>query len=163
MSVTATDKASGKTFLDLRDHAPDSMRAMLRLERAVNESGLDERIRELVKVRASMLNGCAYCLDMHTKDARAAGESEQRLYALAAWRETPFFDDRERAALALCDALTAHSNEPEVVAEAREEAVRRFGNDELGRLIFAIATINAWNCLVIASGAVAGSYQPAER
>src|SRR3954468_14699799 len=91
---------------DLRAHAPDAVRAMLRLEKTVNESPLDPRIRELVKVRASMLNGCAYCIDMHTKDARAEGESEQRLYGLTAWREMPFFDSRERAALELCDALT---------------------------------------------------------
>jgi AhpD family alkylhydroperoxidase len=146
---------------DLRGHAADSYRALLRLERTVSDSALDGRTRELVKVRASMLNGCAFCIDMHTKDARAAGESEQRLYALGAWREAPFFDTRERAALALCDALTQHCGGPEV-AEAREVAAGHFSGDELAGLIFAIATINTWNRVVVASGAVAGSYEPRE-
>jgi AhpD family alkylhydroperoxidase len=163
MSATATDQTRDGSAFDLRAHAAESIRAMLRLERTVHESALDERIAELVKVRASMLNGCAYCIDMHTKEARAAGEAEQRLYALPAWRETPFFDDRERAALTLCDALTMHSGDPDAVAEARDAAMEQFSDDELGGLIFAIAAINAWNRIVIASGAVAGSYEPAGR
>src|SRR5690242_2377079 len=121
--------------LDLRALAPESVRAMLRLEKTVHDSPLDPRIRELVKVRASMLNGCAYCVDMHTKDARAAGESEQRLYALPTWRETPFFDARERAALELCDALTLHSGGAEI-ADARALAAECFTGEELAGLIF---------------------------
>lgn len=161
MEATTTGRATNGTqhAFDLAGHLPDGVSAMLRLERAVRESALDSRTRELVKVRASMLNGCAYCTDMHTKDARAAGETEQRLYALPAWREAPFFDARERAALALCDALTLHCGDPEV-AEARELAAKRFSGDELAGLIFAITAINAWNRAVVASGAVAGSYQP---
>jgi AhpD family alkylhydroperoxidase len=146
---------------DLRAHAPDAVRAMLRLEKTVNESPLDPRIRELVKVRASMLNGCAYCIDMHTKDARAEGESEQRLYGLTAWREMPFFDSRERAALELCDALTLHRGGTEI-ADARGLAAECFTDEELAGLIFAIGTINAWNRIVPASGMPAGSYEPGQ-
>jgi AhpD family alkylhydroperoxidase len=151
----------GEHAFDLRGHATDSYRALLRLERTVSESALDVRTRDLVKVRASMLNGCAFCIDMHTKDARAAGETEQRLYALGAWHEAPFFDARERAALALCDALTQHCGEPEV-EEARDIAAEHLSGVELAGLIFAIATINTWNRVVVASGAVAGAYQPQE-
>src|SRR5436305_1092275 len=146
---------------DLRAHAPDAMRAMLRLEKSVNESPLDPRIRELVKVRASMLNGCTYCLDMHTKDARAAGESEQRLYALSAWRDTPFFDAREGAALELCDALTLQTGGAEI-ADARDLAAECFTDEELAGLIFAIGAINAWNRIVPASGTPAGTYEPGQ-
>lgn len=161
MSSTALNQPANAAF-DPRGHAPDSFRALLRLERTVDESALDARTRELVKVRASMLNGCAFCVDMHTKEARAGGESEQRLYALATWREAPFFDARERAALELCDALTLHCGEP-AVADAREVAAAHFTDDELAGLIFAIATINSWNRVAVASGAVAGSYEVGQR
>jgi AhpD family alkylhydroperoxidase len=138
---------------------PDGYQAHLALERLVKDSGLDHTLLELVKARASQLNGCAFCLDMHTKDARAAGETEQRLYALSAWRETPFFTPAERAALALTEALTlvaqGHPTD-EVVDEARAQ----FGGEGLVKLTFAIITINGWNRLAITARAQAGSYQP---
>src|SRR3954464_9465055 len=128
--------------------APQAYQAMLGMENYVRQSGLEHSLLELVKLRASYMNGCAYCIDMHTKDARANGETEQRLYALSAWRETPFFTDKERAALALTEAVTlvAETHVPDdVVAEAR----RHFDEAELSQLVFAIATINAWNRLAI--------------
>src|SRR5262249_9166403 len=116
---------------------------------------------ELVKVRASQINGCAYCIDMHTKDARANGESEQRLYALSAWRETPFFTDRERAALAWTESVTliGDGHAPD---EGYEEVRGHFTEKELVPLTMAIVTINGWNRLAIGFRAVPGSYQPKE-
>ncbi len=121
-------------------------------------SGLEGSLLELVKVRASQINGCAFCIDMHTKDARAAGESEQRLYALSAWREAPFFTERERAALALTEAVTliADSHAPQAVIDG---ATAAFSPDELTWLLYAVIEINAWNRLAITTGAPeAGSY-----
>jgi AhpD family alkylhydroperoxidase len=138
----------------------DGYQSIRRLSGLVRESGLEPSLLELVKLRASQLNGCAYCIDMHTKDARASGESEQRLYALTAWRETPFFTDRERAALALTEAVTlvAETHVPQSVVD---DAARCFDPDELTRLLFAIVEINAWNRLAITTGAPEpGSYQP---
>lgn len=133
--------------------------AVLAMERYVRGSGLDPLLYELVKIRASQLNGCAYCLDMHTKDARALGETEQRIYALSAWRETPFFTDRERAALEWTEALTfvGRTHAPDDVYERVREHF-----DEAGfvALTFAIATINAWNRLAPAFRIPVGSYQP---
>jgi AhpD family alkylhydroperoxidase len=134
----------------------DAVRA---LHEAVAGSGLEPSLLELVKMRASQLNGCAFCLDMHSKDARAAGETEQRLYALNAWRETPFFTDRERAALALTEAVTLIAND-HVSDAVVEQAAAHFGRDELGALVFAIAEINVWNRLAITTGSPEpGSYQ----
>lgn len=133
--------------------------ALLRLEGAIE---LDPRVRELVKMRASQLNGCAYCLDMHWKDARAAGESAERLYMLDAWRESPLYDDRERAALALCEAMTrlpADGIPDDVVEEARAH----FADDELAHLLFAIAAINTWNRLNVTAGTEPGHYDPSMR
>jgi AhpD family alkylhydroperoxidase len=113
-----------------------------------HEVELDSRLRELVNLRASILNGCAYCIDMHTKIARRAGESEQRLHAVAAWHDAPFFDDRERAALALTDAVTLISDQ-HVPREVREEATAHFAPDELAQLVWAITVINAWNRIAI--------------
>ena len=113
-----------------------------------NEIDLEPRLRELVNVRASILNGCAYCIDIHTKAARRAGESEQRLHALAAWHEAPFFDDRERAALALTDSVTLIA-EHHVPGDVWEEASAYFEPDELAQLLWAITVINAWNRLAI--------------
>jgi AhpD family alkylhydroperoxidase len=145
--------------LDLFRPWPAGYQAMLALEAAVRDSGLDLTIFELVKTRASQVNGCAYCIDMHTKDARANGETEQRLYALSAWRETPFFTEKERAALALTEAVTlvADTHVPDDVVE---EAQRHFDEAELAQLIFAIATINAWNRLAITARTPVGDYQP---
>jgi len=139
--------------------APEAARAMLGLESYVRASGLEPALLELVRTRASQINGCAYCLDMHTKDARARGESEQRLYTLPAWRETSFFSERERAALAWTEALTgiAASHAPD---EVYEEARRHFTEKELVDLTIAVVAINGWNQLAIALGSVPGTYQP---
>ncbi|HEV2245419.1 MAG TPA: carboxymuconolactone decarboxylase family protein [Terriglobia bacterium] len=141
--------------------SPAAYRAMAALEVYVkHSSNLEKPLLELVRMRASQINGCAYCLDMHSKDARAAGETEQRLYALDAWRETPFFSDRERAALAWTEAITliAASHAPD---DVYEEARKQFSEEELVNLTIAIVAINGWNRLSIAFRAVPGSYQPA--
>jgi AhpD family alkylhydroperoxidase len=129
------------------------------LQRAVHESGLEPSLLELVKTRASQINGCAYCLDMHTKDARAGGETEQRLYALSAWRETPFYTDRERAALAWTEAVTLIS-ETHVPDEMYEQAREQFSEQELAYLTLAIIAINGWNRLAVSFRTVPGTYQP---
>ncbi|HPY29206.1 MAG TPA: carboxymuconolactone decarboxylase family protein [Verrucomicrobiota bacterium] len=142
--------------------APDGLKAMLGLEQYARNSGLEHALLELVKTRASQINGCASCLDMHTKDARAAGETEQRLYTLSAWAETPFFTERERAALAWTEAVTrvAESQVPDAVyAQAR----RHFSEKELVDLTLAIVAINGWNRLSVAFRTVPGTYQPARR
>ena len=140
-----------------RDSAP--LRAMAALQQAVESSGLEHATLELIKIRASQMNGCAYCLDMHTKDARAMGETEQRIYALSAWREAPFFSDRERAALEWTEALTAiaDSHVPDdVFARVRPH----FEEPELVALTFAIVAINGWNRMATAVRVPVGSYQP---
>ena len=149
--------------LDAQDASPAAYRAMLGLETFLHKSSkLEPLLIELVKMRASQINGCAYCLDMHSKDARAAGETEQRLYALNAWRETPFYTDRERAALAWTEALTlvAQDHVPDAVFE---EVRGHFTDEELVNLSLAIVAINGWNRLMIAFRAVPGTYQPASR
>lgn len=133
---------------------------MLDLEGAVRASELEKPLLELVRMRASQINGCAYCIDMHSKDARAAGETEQRLYALNAWRETPFFTDRERAALAWTEALTLIS-ETDVSDELFAETREQFSESEIAALTLAIVAINGWNRFAIGLRAVPGSYQPA--
>ena len=148
--------------LDAQKVAPGVYEAMLALETHVHRSGLEPSLLELVRMRASQINGCAYCLDMHSKDARARGESEQRLYALNAWRETPFFTDRERAALAWTEAITLISQghaPDEVYAEAKAQ----FTEAELANLTLAIVSINGWNRLAIGFRAVPGDYQPARQ
>jgi AhpD family alkylhydroperoxidase len=137
----------------------DGYEALQRLNQVVKGSGLELPLLELVKMRASQINGCAFCIDMHSKDARAAGETEQRLYALNAWREAPFFTDRERAALALTEAVTLVAQHvPDSVVE---EASSVFSPDELTKLVFAIIEINAWNRLAITTGSPEpGSYSP---
>jgi AhpD family alkylhydroperoxidase len=136
--------------------APRLFAAMIRLEDAIE---LDERVRHLVRVRASQINGCAFCIDMHWKDARADGEGEDRLYSLDAWRESPLYTDRERAALELCEAITlvADSHVPDEVWEA---AVAEFEPRELAHLVFAITAINAWNRIVLSARTEPGSYRP---
>ncbi len=139
--------------------APGVAHAMLGLERYTRESGLEHTLLELVKMRTSQINGCAYCLDMHSKDARAAGETEQRLYVLNAWREAPFYTPRERAALAWTEAVTRIGDG---VSDAQFAAAREhFDEKELADLTLAIVTINGWNRLAIALGADVGSYEPA--
>ena len=139
--------------------APSGIAALKALQSHVDGSGLDHALLELVKTRASQLNACAYCLDMHTKDARAAGESEQRLYALSAWRETPFFSERERAALALTERVTLIAENHDDDA-AYGELRRQFSEKEILDLTLAIVAINAWNRLAITFRAPVGSYQP---
>jgi AhpD family alkylhydroperoxidase len=139
---------------------PEGIHAVLNVEKAIRSSGLEPSLLELVKIRASQLNGCAYCLDMHTKDARAAGETEQRLYTLPAWRETPFFTPRERAALAWTEAVT-NIQEAHASDEEYEHVRREFSESELVRLTLAIAQINVWNRIAIAFRAEPGIYQPA--
>ena len=147
--------------IDVQKAAPGVYRAMAGLESYVhNSSRLEPSLLELVKMRASQINGCAYCLDMHSKDARAAGETEQRLYALNAWRETPFFTDRERAALAWTEAITLIGS-THAADEFYDEARQRFTEEELANLTLAIVAINGWNRLAIAFRAVPGSYQRA--
>lgn len=141
------------------EKAPDAIKGMLELEKYVHSSGLERTLFELVKTRASQINGCAYCLDMHTKDARKAGETEQRLYALSAWREAPFYTDRERAALAWTEALTLISEND--VPDALYEATRKhFDEKEIVALTMAIVAINGWNRLAIGFRTVPGSYEP---
>ena len=142
--------------------APGVSEAMSGLERYVRHCGLEPALLELVKLRASQINGCAYCIDMHTKDARASGESEQRLYALSAWRETPFYSERERAALEWTEAVTliAEGHVPDAVYERMRE---HFGEQELVNLTLAIIAINGWNRLAISFRTVPGTYQPRAR
>jgi AhpD family alkylhydroperoxidase len=132
---------------------------MFRLSSTVQ---LDQEIRELIDVRASQINGCAFCLDMHWKDARAAGETEERLYMLGAWRESPLYDERERAALALCEAMTV-INEGHVPGEVWERAKAVFDQPELANLVFAITAINSWNRLNITARVEPGHYDPSQR
>jgi AhpD family alkylhydroperoxidase len=137
-------------------------RALLAMGVEVGKSGIERPLFELVKIRASQINGCAYCIDMHTKDARALGETEQRIYALNAWRETPFFSARERAALEWTEALT-RLGRPDAVPDDLYARVReQFDEDAIVALSFAIVVINCWNRLSIAFRPAVGSYQPAE-
>jgi AhpD family alkylhydroperoxidase len=149
--------------LDFDAHAAGFAGAMAHLDRAaikeLDRAGIDPLTRELIRVRASQLNGCAYCIDMHTKDARAAGETEQRLYALPAWRETPFFTERERAALALTEAVTLMAGE-HVPAAAYDRAAGQFTPGEMAALLSLIVVINAWNAIGVTTRAwEPGSYQ----
>ena len=146
--------------LDYWKASPEGLAAFRHLQAYVDRCGLDHRLMELVKTRASQLNGCAYCLDMHTKDARAAGETEQRLYALPAWRETPFFTDQERAALDWTEAVTRIA--PDQVDDQRYQELRaHFSEKEIVDLTLAIIAINGWNRLAIPFRTPPGSYQPA--
>ena len=141
-----------------RETAPEAYEAMSALERYLHRCGLERSLIELVKLRASQINGCAYCIDMHTKDARAGGETEQRLYLLEAWRESPFYSARERAALAWTEAVTQVA-ETHVPAEVYEEAGRHFSDKELVDLNWVVVAINAWNRLAISFRLPQGTYQ----
>jgi AhpD family alkylhydroperoxidase len=144
--------------LDLGEAAPQLYKAMIHLDTAVRRAGLDETLLHLVKMRASQINGCAYCLDMHSKDARKAGETEQRLYGLNAWREAPYYTDRERAALDLTESLTliADGGVPD---DVWERAAGVFDEAELGALVFANTVINGWNRIAISTRIPPGSYE----
>jgi AhpD family alkylhydroperoxidase len=140
------------------------MTGMTRLDQAaakeLDRVEFDPKLRELVRIRASQINGCAYCVDMHTKDARSIGETEQRIYSLPVWEEMPFFTNRERAALALTEAVTLVARD-HVPLEVYEAAASHFTEDEMAALISLIVTINAWNTLAVSTRAWApGSYQP---
>ena len=128
--------------------------------RELDDAGIDPRLRELVRIRASQLNGCAYCIDMHTKDARLIGETEQRIYALSAWRETPFFNNRERAALAFTESVTLMAN-VHVSDEACAAVAMAYNDREVAALVSLIIVINAWNAAGVATRAwEPGSYRP---
>jgi AhpD family alkylhydroperoxidase len=137
------------------------MRAMDGLDTYLEGCGLEPGLRELVKLRASQINGCAYCVDMHSLDARALGETEQRLYALPVWQETPFFSERERAALLWTEKLTLISLD-HVPDEVYEQVRSHFTEEELANLTLVIATINAWNRFGISFRDVPGRYRPAK-
>ncbi len=145
--------------IDYAQAFPEAMKAMGQMEATLRHSGLEKPLLDLVKLRASQLNGCAYCIDMHTKDARAGGETEQRLYGLTAWRESPFFTPRERAALGWTEAIT-NIQEGHATQTAYDEARKEFEESELVKLTFAITTINTWNRIAIAFRPDVGVYQP---
>lgn len=151
-----------KARLDFRKASPEGARAMTALHRFVHDCGLESSLMELVKLRASQINGCAYCIDMHAKEMRAGGESEQRLYLLAAWRESPFYSERERAALAWTEAVTllAHQDVPDSVYDA---ARAQFSEADLVNLTLAVVAINGANRLNIAFRTAPGAYQPQPR
>ena len=147
-----------KQRIDYKKVAPEAYKAMLSIEAYVRGSGLDHSLLELVKTRVSQINGCAHCLDMHTKEARAAGETEQRLYLLPAWREAPFYSDRERAALVWAAALTQISTN-DVPDELYAEVRCHFDEKALVDLTLAIIGINGWNRLAVPFRSETGSYQ----
>jgi AhpD family alkylhydroperoxidase len=162
--MTTTNTEQIPVRLDFDSHAPGFSKAMAHLDRAatreLDHADIDPRLRELIRIRASQLNGCAFCIDMHTKDARAAGETEQRLYALPAWRETPFFSSQERAALAFTEVVTlaAQTHVPE---HAYAAVAKEFTETEVAALVSLIVTINAWNAIGVSTRAwEPGSYQP---
>jgi AhpD family alkylhydroperoxidase len=134
--------------IDIQKDAPELYRAYLKLDGAVAGSVLDDRLQDLVRIRASAINGCAYCMDMHTRDGQKAGEDLPRLFAVATWRESPLFDDRERAALALTDAVTEIAD-PTGLDEAYEAAAEQFSDEELAALLYTIVTLNGWNRLAV--------------
>ncbi len=140
-----------------KDASPEAFKALLHTEMQVHKSGLEESLVELVKMRASQINGCAYCLDMHSKDARAQGETEQRLYLLNAWREAPFYSDRERAALAWTEAVTCIAD-AEISDELYAEVRQHFDEKAIVDLTLAVIAINGWNRMAIAFRSKVGDY-----
>jgi AhpD family alkylhydroperoxidase len=162
--VTTANTGQIAVRLDFDSRAPAFSRALAHLDNAATKQldavDFDPRLRELVRIRASQLNGCAYCIDMHTKDARAAGETEQRIYALPAWRETPFFTTRERAALAFTESVTLLA-QTHVPARAYDELAADYSPDEIAALVSLIVVINAWNTVGVSTRAwLPGSYEP---
>jgi len=150
--MTATSTTHER--VDIQADARALYRAQSAVDHAVRESAIDPRLHELVKIRASQINGCAYCIDMHTRDALSGGDTQRRLFALSAWRESPLFDERERAALALTDALTLIATRADAIDPAYEAAAEHFSSEELAALLYAIATIGTWNRLAVATHAV---------
>jgi AhpD family alkylhydroperoxidase len=147
--------------LDFRKFNPEPLQALQAMEQYIAGCGLDHKLVHLLKLRASQINGCAYCIDMHSLDARAVGETEQRLYALDAWRETPFYDGRERAALSWIEAMTLVS-QTHVPDAVYDEVREHFSEQEVVDLTYIAATINAWNRMAIALRSVPGRYRPAK-
>jgi AhpD family alkylhydroperoxidase len=147
---------------DFAKVAPGVYHAMIGLENYLHQSSLEESLLHLIKLRASQINGCAYCLDMHWKDLKAIGEPDHRLYELNAWEETPFYSERERAALAWTEAVTKVAD-THVPDETYEKVRKQFNERELADLTLAVAAINAWNRLAISSRTVPGTYQPVKR
>jgi AhpD family alkylhydroperoxidase len=145
--------------MSLETTNPAAYKAMLQLELYVRGSGIDPTLLELIKVRTSQINGCAFCIDMHAKDARLNGETEQRIYALSAWRETPFFTPEERSVLALTEAVTLLATHS-VSDEIYDEVSQYFTDDKIANLLMAIVTINGWNRIAIATRMVPGTYEP---
>jgi AhpD family alkylhydroperoxidase len=148
--------------IDYRKYAQEPIQHLYALEKYISECGLDPKLVHLLKMRASQINGCAYCLDMHSIDARAEGETEQRLYTLEAWAETPFFNDRERAALAWIESVTrvAETHVPDAVYD---ELKRQFSEKEIVDLTLVAAMINLWNRIAIPLRARPGHYRPAKK
>lgn len=145
--------------LSYSEVAPEGNEILRKLESYIRKAGLEPDLLELVRLRASQINGCAYCIDMHTKDARSQGESEQRLYAVSAWHEAPFYSERERAALAWTEAVT-RIDEDHVPDEIYNQVRKHFTEKELADLTLAVIAINSWNRLAISFRTPAGSYQP---
>jgi AhpD family alkylhydroperoxidase len=145
--------------LDYSKAAPDGIEILRQMERYLKKTGLEPDLVELVKLRASQINGCAYCIDMHTKDARSHGESEQRLYGITVWRETSFYTERERAALAWTESVTRIS-EDQVPEEIYRQVEQHFTEKEFVDLTLAVIAINSWNRLAISFRTPPGSYQP---
>lgn len=156
MTATTTDTMTER--LHYAKTSPGAYHAMLGLEKYIHDSGLEIPLIHLIKMRASQINKCAYCLDMHSKDLRAIGETEQRLYTLEAWRECPWYTDRERAALAWTEAVTLVADS-QVPDEVYEQARGQFSEKELADLTVAVATINVWNRLSIAGRSTPGTYE----
>ena len=162
--MTATDTVDIAVRLDFDAHAAAFSRALSHLDNAATKQldavDFDHKLRDLVRIRASQLNGCAYCIDMHTKDARATGETEQRIYALPAWRETPFFTSRERAALAFTESVTLMA-QTHVPAEDFAEVAAVYAPEEIAALVSLIVAINAWNAVGVSTRTwVPGTYEP---
>ena len=147
--------------IDYRKYAQEPLQQLLAIEKYIAESGLEPKLIRLIKMGASQINGCAYCLDMHSIDARAAGESEQRLYTLEAWRETPFFSERERAALAWTEAVTLIS-QTHAPDDVYGDMQKHFSEKEIVDLTLVAAMINLWNRVAISTRAVPGHYKPAK-
>lgn len=141
---------------------PEAVAGLYGMEKYIAKSGLERPLVNLMKMRASQINGCAYCIDMHSKDARAEGETEQRLYELDAWRETPFYTDRERAALAWTEALTLVS-QTHAPDEVFEQVKKHFSEVEIINLTLVVTAINSWNRIAIGFRAVPGTYQPPKK
>ena len=162
--TTTSETTQIPVRLDIDTLAAGFSRAMAHLDRAMtkelDQAQIDPRLRELIRIRASQLNGCAYCIDMHTKDARAIGETEQRIYGLAAWPETPYFTARERAALAFTEAVTRVAD-THVPDEAYQAVAAEFSPQEVAALVSLIVAINAWNAIGVSTRAwIPGSYTP---